>query len=158
MTERPPSRLYLPWLSWLVLGLTAIAFLAMIILAAVLIASHQFRGLMKLLVVILVVLIASSVLLVKFRKRFDEFIQTDGQTFLRFWSPTREITIDRGDVVSITSTARQVVVENSKGSIIIDRRYPEFESLKTVVEEWRSGAGGGFPRLVVSDTVKDRRS
>lgn len=158
MNERPPSRLYLPWLSWLVLGFAAIAVLAIISGAAVFIASHQFRSLMKLLVVTLVVLIASSVLLVKFRKRFDEFIQTDGETFLRFWSPTREITIDRGDVVSITSSDRQIVVENSKGSIIIDRRYPEFESLRTVVEEWRSEEEGGFPRLVVSDTVKDRRS
>lgn len=142
MTERPPSRLYLPWLSWLVLGLTALAFLAMISLAAVFIASHQFRSLMKLLVVILMVLIASSVLLVKFRKRFDEFIQTDGRTFLRFWSPTREIIIDRNDVSSITSSDRRVVVENSKGSITIDRRYPEFESLKRVIESWRAPGVG----------------
>lgn len=136
MTERPPSRLYLPWLSWLVLGLAAVAVLVIISVAAVFISSHQFRNLMKLLGVILVLLVTSSVLLVKFRKRFDQFIQTDGETFLRFWSPARELTIDRAEVSSISSTDRQVVVEGPDGSITIDRRYPEFESLKRVIESW----------------------
>lgn len=138
MTERPLSRLYLPWLSWLVLGLAAIAVLVIISVAAMFISSHEFRNLMKLLGVILLLLITSSVLLVKFRPKFDQYIQTDGQTFLRLWSPKREIIIDRFDVSSISSTDRLVVVEGPGGSIRIDRRYPEFESLKKAMESWRS--------------------
>lgn len=138
MTERPLSRLYLPWLSWLVLGLTAIAVLAIISVAAIFIASHEFRNLMKLVGVTLLLLIMANVLLVKFRPRFDQYLQTDGQTFLRLWSPTREIIIDRFDVSSISSTSRLVVVEGPGGSIRIDRRYPEFESLRKAMESWRS--------------------
>lgn len=138
MTERPLSRLYLPWLSWMILGAAAVTVLVIISVAAVFISSHDFRNLMRFLVVILLLLIIASVVLVKFRRRFDQFIQTDGETFLRFWSPTRELTIDRSEVASIVLSDRRVVVEGPSGSISIDRRYPEFESLKRVMETWRS--------------------
>jgi len=145
MTERPLSRLYLPWLSWMILGLTALTVLVIISVAAVIISSHEFRSLMRFLVGILLLLIIASVVLVKFRRRFDQFIQTDGETFLRFWSPTREIIIDRSEVASIALSDRRVVVEGPNGSISIDRRYPEFESLKKVMETWRS-----------SEAIRDR--
>jgi len=138
MSERPLGRLYLPWLSWLLLGLIAIAAVVIISLAAVLISSHEFGRLMKLLGVTLVLLVTSSVLLVKFRQRFDQYIQSDGETFLHFWSPKRQLTIERSDISSITLTDRRIVVESPDGSISIDRRYPEFESLKRVMERWRS--------------------
>lgn len=140
MSERPLGRLYLPWLSWLLLSLAAVLALVIISLAAILIASHEFRSLMKLLGVTIALLVVSSVLLVKVRPKFDQYVQTDGETFVHFWSPKRELTINRSDVSSISSTDRFIVIEGPDGAISIDRRYPEFKSLKATIETWRPSA------------------
>ncbi|MEA2236965.1 MAG: hypothetical protein QOC81_1689 [Thermoanaerobaculia bacterium] len=79
-----------------------------------------------------------TALLVRFRDRYDYFVETDGREWISRWSPAGEVLIRREDVVNVKDDGGAIVIEAKNGTIIVSRACSGFTALKNMAAEWGS--------------------
>ena len=130
------TRRYWPWTSVLALVFFGVVILLFLLAFAGEMALHRISKAMSVVGIFIFIAIASTMILLRIRNRFDYFIDVDDQQ-LRRWTPTGELVLRREDVTDIEWFPESFTIRTTTAQVTITKAYAGYRSLMRVVLTWQ---------------------